>query len=164
MFGVGTQQLKELHHRLLWLAAMARYAFVTRKGVDLVTVVSIPCTCSGVAPYMAPEPDGYRVVFGFFVGQFSLDEIDRFMTYVAVSPGSAPVARDHFETFLPESRVSTGGISFLKNVGVPIRVQNMIDEYNDVKFIDSLTFECIQAEWSGSLSALQVVRLSEKVF
>ena len=158
------QQLKERHHRLLWLAAMARYAFVTRKGFDLVTEVAIPCTCSGDAPYVAPEPDGYRVVFGFFVGQFTLDEIDRFMTYVAASPGSAPVARDHFKTFLPESRVSTGGISFRKNVGVPIRVQNIIDEYNEVKYIDSLTFECIQAEWSGSLSALQVVRLSEKVF
>ena len=90
-YGVGTQQFKERHHRLLWLAAMARYAFVTRKGLDLVTEVAIPCTCSGVAPYVAPEPDGYRVVFGFFVGQFTLDEIDRFMTYVAASPGSAPV-------------------------------------------------------------------------
>ena len=64
----------------------------------------------------------------------------------------------------PESRVSTGGISFLRNVYVPIRIQNTIDEYNAVKYIDALTFECIQAEWSGSLSALQVVRLSQKVF
>ena len=64
---------------------MARYAFVTRKGFDLITEVTIPCTCAGVAPYLAPEPDGYRVVFGFFVGQFSLDEIDRFMSDVAAS-------------------------------------------------------------------------------
>ena len=143
---------------------MARYAFVTRKGLDLITEVSIPCSCAGVAPYLAPEPDGYRVVFGFFVGQFILDEIDRFMSDVAASSGSAPVARDYFEIFEPESSVSTGGISFQKNVLVPSRVQNIIDEYNEVKFLDSLTFECIQAEWSGSLSALQVVRLSQKVF
>ena len=155
---------KVRHHRLSWLAAMARYAFVTRKGFDLVTEVAMSCTCSGVAPHVDPEPDGYRVVFGFFVWQFSLDEIDSFMTYVAASPGTAPVARDHFETFSPDSRVSTGEISFQRNVGVPIRVQNIIDEYNEVKYIDALTFECIQAEWSGSLSALQVVRLSQKVF
>ena len=143
---------------------MARYAFVTWKGFELITEVSIPCSCAGVAPYLAPEPDGYRVVFGFFVGQFILDEIDRFMSDVAASSGSAPVARDYFEFFEPESRVSTGGISFQKNDLVPSRVQNIIDEYNDVKFLDLLTFECIQAEWFGSLSALQVVRLSEKVF
>ena len=93
---------------------MARYAFVTRKGFDLVTDVAMSCTCSDVVPHVDPEPDGYRVVFGFFVGQFTLDEIDRFMTYVAVSPGSSPVARDHFKTFLFESRVSTGGIYFRK--------------------------------------------------
>ena len=143
---------------------MARYAFVTRKGLDLVTDVAMSCTCSGVAPHVDPEPDGYRVVFEFFVGQFTLDEIDSFMTYVAASPGTAPVARDHFKTFSVDSRFSTGGISFQRNVGVPIRVQNIIDEYNEVKYIDSLTFECIQAEWSGFLSALQVVRLSQKVF
>ena len=152
------------HHRPSWLAAMVRYAFVTRKGFDLVTDVAMSCTCSGVVPHVDPEPDGYRVVFGFFVGQFTLDEIDSFMTYVAASPGTAPLARDHFKTFSPDSRVSTGGISFLRNVGVPIRVQNIIDEYNEVKYIDALTFECIQAEWSGSLSALQVVRLSQKIF
>ena len=103
------QHVKERHHRLLWLAAMARYAFVTRKGFDLVTEVAIPCTCSGVAPYVAPEPDGCRVVFGFFVGQFILDEIDRFMTDVAASSGSALVAGDYFKSFEHESRVSTGG-------------------------------------------------------
>ena len=97
-------------------------------------------------------------------GEFTLDEIDSFMTYVAASPGTAPLARDHFKIFSPDSRVSTCGISFLRNVGVPIRVQNIIDEYNEVKYIDALTFECVQAEWSGSLSALQVVRLSQKVF
>ena len=143
---------------------MARYAFVTRKGFDLVTDAATSCTCSGNAPHVDPEPDGYRVVFGCFVGQFTLDEIDSFMTYVAASPGTAPLARDHFKTFSQDSPVSTGGISFLRNVDVPIRVQNIIDEYNEVKYIDALTFECVQAEWSGSLSALQVVRLSQKVF
>ena len=89
---------------------MARYAFVTRKGLDLVTDVAMSCTCSGVVPHVEPEPDGYLVVFGFFVGQFNLDEIDSFMTYVAASPGTAPVARDHFKTFSLDSRVSTCGI------------------------------------------------------
>ena len=143
---------------------MARFAFVTRKGFDLISVASIQCSCAGVTPSMALESFGYRVVFGFFVGQFILDEIDRFMTDVAASSGSALVAGDYFKSFEHESRVSTGGISFQKNVVVPSRVQNIIDEYNEIKFIDSLTFECIQAEWFGSLSALQVVRLSEKVF
>ena len=69
-----------------------------------------------------------------------------------------------FKSFEHESRVSTGGISFQKNVLVPSRVQNIIDEYNDVKFLDSLTFECIQAEWFGSLSALQAACWSEKEF
>ena len=143
---------------------MARFVFVTRKGLDLISGASITCSCAGVAPYMAPESFGYRVVFWFFVGQFILDEIYRFMTDVAASSGSAPVARDSFEFFEPESRVSTGGISFQKNVFVPSRVQDIIDEYNEVKFLDSLTFECIQAEWFGSLCALQAVCLSEKEF
>ena len=108
--------------RLDWSVNMARFAFVTRKGFDLISEASIPCSCTGVTPYMAPESFGYRVVFGFFVGQFTLDEIDRFMTDVAASSGSAPVARDYFEFFEPESRVSTGGISFQKNVFVPSRV------------------------------------------
>ena len=152
------------HHWPSWLAVMVRYTFVTRKGIDLVTDVALSCPCSGVAPHVDSEPDGYRVVFRFFVGQFSLDEIDSFMTYVAASPGTAPVARDHFKTFSPDSSVSTCEISFQRNVGVPIRVQNIIDEYNDVKYIDAFTFECIQAEWSGSVSTLQVVRLSQTVF
>ena len=143
---------------------MARFAFVTRKGLDLISEATIPCSCAGVAPYMAPESFGYRIVFGFFVGQFILDEIDRFMTDVAASSGSALVAGDYFKSFEHESRVSTGGISFQKNVLVPSRVQNIIDEYNEVKFLDSLTFECIQAEWFGSLSALQAVCWSEKEF
>ena len=91
---------------------MARVAFVTRKGLDLISEVRFPCPCTGVAPYMAPESFGYRVVFGFFVGQFTLDEIDRFMSDVAASSGSAPVARHYFESFELESCVSTGGISF----------------------------------------------------
>ena len=45
---------------------------------------------------------------------------------------------------------------------VPSRVQDIIYEYNEVKFIDALTFHFIQAEWFGSLGALQAVRWSEK--
>ena len=108
---------------------------------------------------MAFESFGYRVVFWFFVGQFIPDEIDRFMTDVATSSGSALVARNYSKSFEHDSRVSTGGISFQKNVFVPSRVQNIFDEYNEVKFLDSLTFECIQAEWFGSLCALQAVCL-----
>ena len=143
---------------------MARCAFVTRKGLDLISETPIPCSGTGVAPYMAPESFGYRVVFGFFVGQFTLDEIDRFMTDAAASSGSAPVAGDYLKSFEHDSRVSTGAISFQRNVFVPSRVQNIIDEYNEVKFLDSLTFECIQAEWFGSLCALQAVCLSEEKF
>ena len=143
---------------------MVCYAFVTRRGLDLVEEVGIPCTCSSDSSSVAPVPYGYRVVFGFFEGQFILEEIDNCMSCVAAAPGSAPVAKDHFKSFSPDSRVRTGGISFRKNVDVPARIQDIIDEFNEVKYIDSLNFECIQAEWSGSLSALQVVRLSEKVF
>ena len=78
---------------------MARYAFVTRKGFDLVTDVAMSCTCSGVVPHVDPEPNEYRVVFGFFVGQFTLDEIDNLMTYVAASTGTAPLARTTLKPF-----------------------------------------------------------------
>ena len=71
------------------------------------------------------------------------------MSCVAASSGSAPVAKDHFKSFSPDSRVRTGGISFRKTVDVPARIQDIIDEFNEVKYIDSLNFECIQAEWSG---------------
>ena len=39
---------KVLLLRPSWLAAMARYAFVTRKGLDLVTDAAMSCNCSGV--------------------------------------------------------------------------------------------------------------------
>ena len=69
---------------------------------------------------------GYRVVFGFFEGQFSLDELDRFMRDLADCTGTAPVAGDYFKTYNADSRVSTGGISFQKNMHVPNRIQDIM--------------------------------------
>ena len=35
----------------------------------------------------------------------------------------------------------------------------IIEEFSDVKFIDGLAFQCIQAEWFGSLRSLQAMCL-----
>ena len=107
---------------------------------------------------------GYRVVFGFFEGQFFLDKLDRFMRDLADCTGTAPVAGDYFNTYNADSRVSTSCISFQKNMHVPNRIQDIMGEFNEVKFIDELSFQTIKAEWFGSLRSLQAVRLSEKEF
>ena len=57
------------------------------------------------------------------------------------------------------SRVSTCGISFQKNMYIPGRVLEIMEEYGYVKFIHKFAFQCIHAEWFGSLSALQAMRL-----
>ena len=45
---------------------------------------------------------------------------------------------------------------------IPGRVLEIMEEYRDVKFIDKLAFQCIHAEWFGSLSALHAMRLPVK--
>ena len=142
---------------------MALYAFVIRRGIDLVSVTDLsrPSLCS--SSLEASVSYGYRVVVGYFKGQFNLEEIDDFMSAVALSHGSAPAAEDHFHSLSSESRVVTSGLSFRHDVELPPRLQAIMEEYSKVKFIDADSFERIQAEWARSLSRFQVVRLSEEV-
>ena len=74
---------------------MARFAFVSRTGQDILQIVSIPCECTDshfVAYCNEPETFGYRLVFVFFEGQFMLEEIYCFMQDVALSSGTALAA------------------------------------------------------------------------
>ena len=66
-----------------------------------------------------PESFGYRVVFAFVEGQFTLDEIERFMCDLVGSSGTAPVAEDYFKAYNSDSRINTGGISFQKDMHIP---------------------------------------------
>ena len=138
------------------------FSFVTRNGEDILQEVLLPCGGSDrpleVHP-CDPAAFGHRVVFGFFEGQFTADEVNRFMQDLASAPGSAPMANNYFKSYNEDSRVNTGGISFENNIRVPPRFLEIIEEYRDVKFIDKLAFLCIRAEWFGSLRSLQAMRL-----
>ena len=141
------------------------FSFVIRNGQDILQEVLLPC--GGIDCLLKGQPCdfgtfGYRVVFGFFEGQFTADEINSFIQDLASSPGSAPVANSYCKSYNDDSRVNTGGISFEKNMLVPSRVLGIIWEYRDVKFIDKLAFQCIQAEWFGSLRSLQAMCLPVK--
>ena len=81
------------------------------------------------------------------------------MQDLASAPGSAPIANKSFKSYNDDSRVNTDSISFEKNMRVPPRIIEIIYEYCDVKFIDKLAFQCIQAEWFGSLRSLQAMCL-----
>ena len=138
------------------------FSFVTRDGVDILQEVVLPC--GGFDSSLETHPCdpavfGHRVVFGFFAGQFTADEVNRFMVDLAAAPGTAPMANNYFEFYNEDSRVNTGGISFQSNSRVPPRVLGIIDEYRGVKFIDELVFLSSRAEWFGLLRALQAMRL-----
>ena len=144
---------------------MARFDFVSRKGGDILQEVSIPCECTdspSVSYCSEPETFGYRVLFGFFEGQFMFEEIDCFMQDLALSSGTAPAPKKYFKSYNSDSKVSTGGISLQKNMHIPRRVLEIMEEYRDVKYIDELAFQCIHVEWFGSLSALQATQLLVK--
>ena len=138
------------------------FSFVTRNGEDILQEVLLPCGGPDRPPEIHPcDPAvfGHRVVFGFFEGQFTADEVNSFMVDLAAAPGSAPMANNYFEFYNEDSRVNTGGISFQSNSRVPPRVLGIIEEYRGVKFIDKLVFLCIRAEWFGLLRSLQAMRL-----
>ena len=145
-------------------AHMTLYASVIRRGIDLVSVTDLsrPSLCASALEVSVSY--GYRVVVGYFKGQFNLEEIDDFMSAVALSHGSAPAAEDHFHSLSSESRVITSGLSFRHDVELPPRLHAIMEEYSKVKFIDAYNFQRIRAEWACSLSSFQVVRISEKVF
>ena len=128
----------------------ARFAFVSRNGLDLFQEVSISCPCpeNSMVTHHCVEPEsfGYRVVFAFFEGQFTLDEIECFMCDLVGSSGTAPVAEDYFKAYNSDSRINTRGMSFQKDMHIPNRIFDIMVEFNDVKFIDELSFQIIQAE------------------
>ena len=84
------------------------------------------------------------MVVGYFKGQFNPEEIDDFMSAVALSHGSAPAAEDHFHSLSSESRVITSGLSFRHDVELPPRLQAIMEEYSKVKFIDAESFARIR--------------------
>ena len=137
-------------------------SFVTRNGEDILQEVWSPCGGPDRPPETHPLDSavfGHRVVFGFFEGQFTADEVNRFMEDLAACPGTAPMANNYFEFYTEDSRVNTGGISFESNILVPPKLRGIMEDYRDVKFIDKLAFLCIRAEWFGSLRSLQAMRL-----
>ena len=104
------------------------FSFVTRNGEDILQEVLLPC--GGLDSPLEIHPCdsavfGHRVVFGF-EGQFTADELNRFMVDLAAAPGSAPMASNYFEFYNEDSRVNTGGISFQSNSRVPPRVLGII--------------------------------------
>ena len=138
------------------------FSFVTRKGEDILQEVWSPSGGSDRPLETHPFDSavfGHRVVFGFFEGQFTADEVNRFMEDLAACPGTAPMANNYFEFYNEDSRVNTCGISFESNILFPPRFRGIIKEYRDVKFIDKLAFLGIRAEWFGSLRSLQAMRL-----
>ena len=108
------------------------FSFVIRNGEDILQEVLVPCGGSDLPLEVRlcdPAVFGHRVVFGFFEGQFTSDEINRFMEDLASAPGSAPMAYNYFEFYNEDSRVNTGGISFESNIRVPLRFLGIIQEY-----------------------------------
>ena len=106
---------------------------------------------------------GYRIVFGFFEGEFTLEELERFMGDLAESLGIALIADRYFKMFNADFRVkNTGGISLQKTMCLPDNIEDIMDEFNDFKFIDEATYHSIETSWFGFLRAMQAVRFLEK--
>ena len=115
------------------------FSFVNRNCEDILQEVWSPCGGSDRPLETHPFDStvfGHRVVFGFFAGQFTVDEVNLIMADLSSAPGTSPMANDYFVTYNEGSRVYTGGISFQSNNRVPSRVLGIIDEYRRVKFID----------------------------
>ena len=86
------------------------FFFVIRNGQDILHEVLLPCggvDCPLEGQPCDPGTFGYRVVFGFFEGQFTADEINSFIQDLASSPGFAPVATSYFKSYNDDSRVNT---------------------------------------------------------
>ena len=138
------------------------FAFVTRDGTDILQEVVVPCGDCDTSLETLPcdySVFGHRVVFGFFAGQFTVDDVNLFMADLSSAPGTSPMADDYFVTYNDDSSVYTGGISFQSNNRVPARVLGIIDEYRCVKFIDESVFLNIRSEWFGLLKSLHAIKL-----
>ena len=141
---------------------MACYAFVSRKGQDILQEVSIPSARTGnpaASSCNELETFGHRMVFGFFEGQFTLKEVDCFMQDLALSAGTAPTAQEYFKSYNSDSKVSTGGITFQNHTHIPRKVLAIMEEYREVKYINERSFQSVQVEWFESLRALQPMQL-----
>ena len=141
---------------------MVCYAFVARRGQDILQEVSIPCSSTSnpaAAHSNEPVTFGHRMVFGFFQGQFTLMEVESFMQDLALSAGTAPAAPEYFEVYNADSKVSTGGITFQNLIHIPHKVLAIMEEYRHVKYINERSFQSLQVEWFESLRALQPMQL-----
>ena len=141
---------------------MVCFAFVSRRGQDILQEVSIPCSSTSnpaAAHSNEPVTFGHRMVFGFFEGQFTLMEVESFMQDLALSAGTAPAAQEYFKSYNSGSKVSTGGITFQKHTQIPRKFLAIMEEYREVKYINELSFQSIQVEWFESLRALQPMQL-----
>ena len=81
---------------------------------------------------------------------------------LAESSETAPMAGRYFKKYNTEFHVNTGGISVQKTMCLPNNIQEIIDEFNDIKLIDEATYHLIETEWYGTLRSMQAVRLPEK--
>ena len=141
------------------------FAFVTRDGRDILQEVVVPCggcdTSSETLPCV-PSVFGHRVVFGFFMGQFTVDEVNLFMIDLPDSPGSPPMTHEYFAIYVEDSSVTTGGTSSQSNNRALVRVLEINYEYRCVKFIDELALMNIRVEWHGLLKSLQAIKLPSR--
>ena len=62
------------------------------------------------------------------------------------SSSTVPVAEEYFKAYNHDWRINTGGVSFQKDMRIPMIILDIMVEFNDVKFIDELSFKIIQAE------------------
>ena len=138
------------------------FSFVTRKGEDILQEAWSPCGGFD-RPLESHSFDaavfGHRVVFGFFEGQFTTDEVNHFMEDLATHPGTAPMAENYFESYSEDLRVDTGGITFESiNLASP-KIRSVITEFSDVNLINKTAFLCIRAEWFNALRVSQAMCL-----
>ena len=141
---------------------MVCHAFVVRMGQDILLEFPLSETgtiCEATNHSEVPATFGHRMVYGFFQGHFSQQEVENYMQRLAETIQGAPEATQHFEVFDAESKCNTGGITVQTLARLPQNITAMMEEYSQVKFITENAFEDIQVEWYDSLKAMQSVQL-----
>ena len=81
---------------------------------------------------------------------------------LAESSGTASVAGRYFKKYNSEFHVNTAGISVQKMMVLPNKSLEIIDEFNDIKFIDEATYHQMETAWYGILRSIKEVRLLDK--
>ena len=135
---------------------MVSHAFVLRMGQHI--MLEFPLSEAGTIGD-APATFGHRMVYGFFKGRFTQQEIESYMQCLADTIQGAPDARQHFELFDAESKCYTGGITVQNLAMLPQHITAMMEEHTQVSSITENAFEDIQAKWFDSLKAMQSVEL-----